>query len=164
MTSSPSLVDRARQSCLALSVVLALGGGAARAQAPGACVGEPTGVKLNVIIEGIRDDRGLMTATLYGSDPGKFLQRDGELRVWREPAHAPSQELCVYLPGPGTYSVAIYHDANSNHHFDRGFLGPLEGYGFTRNPHLILGPPPLERTTFAAGEGETTVRIDMRYP
>ena len=164
MTLSPSLVDRARHAGLALGAVLALGGGAARAQAPGGCVGEPTGVKLHVIISGIRDDRGLMTATLYGDDPNRFLKSGGELKVWREPARAPSQELCVYLPGPGTYAVAVYHDANSNHHFDRGILGPLEGYGFTRNPHLFFGPPPLERTSFEAPEGETTVRIDMRYP
>jgi uncharacterized protein (DUF2141 family) len=134
------------------------------AKAQTSCRGEPSGARLHVIVEGVRDDRGLMAATLYGDDPGKFLKSRGELLVWFDPARAPTLEMCVYLPGPGLYAMALYHDANANHHFDRGFFGPTEGYGFSRNPHLLFGPPPLRAVSFHAAEGETTVRVQMRYP
>src|SRR5579859_4296637 len=142
---------------------LAMAPVAARSQAN--CQGDPSDTKLHVIVQGVRSDEGVMTATLYGDDPVKFLRGAGELRVWREPAKAPVTEMCVWLPGPGNYAVAIYHDAKRAMRFTRGALGmPNQGYGFSRNPHLFLGPPSLAATTFPAETGETTVFVKLRYP
>jgi uncharacterized protein (DUF2141 family) len=136
---------------------------AARAQAT--CQGDPSDTKLHVVVQGVRNDDGLMTATLYGDDSAKFLKGAGELKVWREPAKAPVTDMCVWLPGPGTYAVAVYHDARRVMRFTRGALGmPTQGYGFSRNPHLFLGPPSLAATTFPAATGETTVFVKLRYP
>jgi uncharacterized protein (DUF2141 family) len=146
----------------ALIVALAVAPVAASAQTP--CQGEPGPTRLHVIVEGVRDLGGLMAATLYGDDPIHFLRSRGELRVWFDPAQGPTMDMCVYLPGPGVYAVAVYHDANANHHFDRGLLRPVEGYGFTRNPRLLIGPPSLDAVAFEAGEGETTVHVRLRYP
>jgi uncharacterized protein (DUF2141 family) len=136
-----------------------------RAQAPTTCQGDPSDTKLLVIVQGVRNDDGLMTATLYGDDPAKFLKTAGELKVWREPAAAPVTDMCVWLPGPGTYAVAIYHDAKRAMRFTRGALGmPNQGYGFTRNPHLFMGPPALHAASFSAEAGETTMMVKLRYP
>jgi uncharacterized protein (DUF2141 family) len=135
----------------------------ARAQVT--CQGDPSDTKLHVFVQGVRSDDGLMTATLYGDDPVKFLKGAGELKVWREPAKAPATEMCVWLPGPGTYAVAVYHDAKQAMRFTRGPLGmPNQGYGFSRNPRLFLGPPSLRATSFPAAAGETTVFVKLRYP
>jgi uncharacterized protein (DUF2141 family) len=136
---------------------------AAHAQAT--CQGDPSDTKLHVVVQGVRNDDGLMTATLYGDDSAKFLKGAGELKVLREPAKAPVTDMCVWLPGPGNYAVAVYHDAKGAMRFTRGALGmPTQGYGFSRNPHLFLGPPSLAATTFPAGTGETTVFVKLRYP
>ncbi len=135
---------------------------AARAQAP--CAGEPSGSKLHVVLQGVRSAAGVMTATLYGDDPAKWLKGAGEVRVWRQDAQTPTMEMCVWLPGPGTYGVVVYHDSRRAGRFVRGTFGPTQDYGFSRNPHLFLGPPSLGQVTFPAGEGETTVVIRMRYP
>lgn len=144
---------------------LGIGSGPARAQAP-ACQGDPSGVRLHVVVEGARNARGLMTATLYGADSAKFLKDSGELTIWRVPAQPPSQDLCLNLPAAGDYAVAVYHDENSNHHFDRGglFGQPTEAYGFSRNPHLFLGPPSLNAVKFRVGDGETTIHVKLHYP
>jgi uncharacterized protein (DUF2141 family) len=129
------------------------------------CQGDPSDTKLHVIVQEVRSDDGLMTATLYGDDPVKFLKGAGELKVWREPAKTPTTEMCLWLPGPGTYAIAVYHDAKKALHFTRGPLGmPNQGYGFSRNPHLFLGPPSLRATSFPAAAGETTVFVKLRYP
>ena len=142
---------------------LAVAPGAGHAQAT--CQGDPSDTKLHVVVQGVRNDDGLMTATLYGDDPVKFLRGAGELKVWREPAKAPVTEMCVWLPAPGNYAVAVYHDAKRAMRFTRGPLGmPTQGYGFSRNPHLFLGPPSLGATTFPAAAGETTVFVKLRYP
>jgi|HubBroStandDraft_3_1064219.scaffolds.fasta_scaffold87345_1 uncharacterized protein (DUF2141 family) len=143
---------------------LLLGPAAAMAQAPIECQGEPTNVKLRVLIDNVRDSRGEMTATLYSDDPAKFLKARGQLSVWRTPAQAPRQEMCVWLPQPGSYAMAIYQDTNGNRRFDHGPFGPTEPYGFSRNPHLFFGPPSVGQVKFAAAEGETVVNIHMRNP
>jgi uncharacterized protein (DUF2141 family) len=145
-----------------LLVSSAMAPGSARAQTP--CQGDPSSAKLHVMVEGVKDIGGLMTATLYGDDPEKFLKSAGELKVWREPAKAPTTEMCLWLPGPGTYAVAIYHDNKSVKRFTRGPLGlPNQGYGFSRNPRLRLGPPALKSASFPAAAGDTTVNIKLRY-
>jgi uncharacterized protein (DUF2141 family) len=128
------------------------------------CEGTPGAAKLHVIVEGVRSDKGVITATLYGDDAKMFLKSGGELKVWREPATTPTTEMCVWLPGPGTYAVAIYHDANRDNRFVRGTFGPTQDYGFSRNPRLFLGPPSLGAVKFPAGEGETTVTVKLKYP
>jgi uncharacterized protein (DUF2141 family) len=151
-------------SAVGLTMALAMAPGGASAQSPRECQGEPTGAKLMIIVEGIHNARGDMTATLYGEDPAKFLKSHGELKVWRDPAQAPTQDMCIWLPGPGVYAVALYQDSNGSHHFDHGAFGPTEAYGFSRNPRLFFGPPSVGQVKFAAGEGDTTVHIRLRYP
>jgi uncharacterized protein (DUF2141 family) len=151
-------------SLLALIGAICLTGAPAAAQAPGACHGEPTATRLRVIIDNVHDARGEMTATLYGDDPAKFLKRGGELMVWRDKAQSPGQEMCVWLPGPGTYAMALYQDTNGSRHFDHGVFGPTEPYGFSRNPRLFFGPPSVGQVKFKASDSEITVHVRMRNP
>ncbi len=135
------------------------------ARAQGACLGEPSNARLHIVVEGVRSDAGVMTATLYGDDPARFLKGAGELKVWRAPAQSPITQICVFVPGPGTYAVAVYHDAKRDYRFVQGAFGlPTQDYGFSRNPHLVLGPPSLNASKFAVDEGDTTITIRLRYP
>jgi uncharacterized protein (DUF2141 family) len=105
-----------------------------------------------------------MTATLYPPEAGKFLKAKGEIAVWRVPAKAPATAMCVWLPGPGDYAVAVYDDLNGNRRFDHSAIAPLEPYGFSNDPRLFLGPPSANAARFKAGAGETTIHIRLRYP
>lgn len=134
-------------------------------RAQSACLGDPTEAKLHVLVEGVRSAQGVMTLTLYGSDPAKFLKHNGELKVWRQDARAPVTDMCLYLPAPGTYAVAIYHDTKRVYRFTQGAFGiPTQDFGFSRNPRLFLGPPSLNATKFQAEEGETTIHVRLKYP
>jgi uncharacterized protein (DUF2141 family) len=151
------------------AVTAALLAAAAAAPAVGraqvACHGEPGEAKLHVFVDGVRSDQGIMTLTLYGDDPAKFLKRSGELKVWRDDARSPTTEVCLWLPGPGTYAVAVYHDAKRAGRFTQGAFGiPTQDFGFSRNPRIFLGPPSLNASKFDAGEGETTIHIKLKYP
>jgi len=60
--------------------------------------------------------------------------------------------------------VAIYHDENNNHRFDRTLIGmPAEGYGFSNDARIFLGPPSFKSTQFLVGPGETHIAIALRY-
>ncbi len=144
-----------------IAVMAALAAAPARAQE---CEGAPGPARLNILVEGVNSDRGLMTASLYPGDKTQFLIKNGALKVWSVPAKAPTTSLCIWLKAPGTYAVAVYHDANSNHRWDHSLFGRTEGIGFSKNPRLFLGPPSYEATVFQAGEGDTTIHIRLRYP
>jgi uncharacterized protein (DUF2141 family) len=150
-----------RATACTFALTLVLGAGPALAAT---CAGAPSATRLTIIVDGVKSDRGLMTATLYPPDNDRFLKPKGEITVWRVPAKAPDTEMCVYLPGPGEYAVAIYDDLNSNLRFDHSMFAPLEPYGFSNDPRLFLGPPSVSAARFEAGPGETTIHIRLRYP
>lgn len=127
------------------------------------CEGAPSDTLLRVVIEGVRSSAGLMAASLYGDDEEHFLKSKGSLKVWRVPAVAPSTTMCIWLPKPGPYEVAVYHDANSNLKWDHSSLGSIEGFGFSRNPTIFFSPPSLNATRFQAAVGETTIRVRLSY-
>ncbi len=127
------------------------------------CEGTPSATKLSIVVDGVQSNKGLMTASLYPNDKSQFLQRNGALKVWRIPAQSPLTQMCIWLKAPGTYAVAVYHDANSNQKLDIGMLGPTEDYGFSRNPHIFFSKPSLGSVRFAVPAGETTVHIRLNH-
>ena len=65
---------------------------------------------------------------------------------------------------PGRYAVALLHDENENGKPDR-VLGmmPKEGFGFSRDAKVEMGPPKFEDAVFDfTGDGQS-LTIRMRY-
>ena len=125
------------------------------------CQGVPGAAKLSIIVEAVRSDKGLMTASLYPGDRSQFLIKNGALKVWSVPAQAPATKMCIWLRAPGTYALAVYHDVNSNHRLDLGMFGPTEDYGFSNNPRIMFAKPSFESVKFPAKAAETTVHIRL---
>lgn len=129
--------------------------------APG---GGPAGTPLHIALTGLRNDNGTVSVTLYGEKPASFMVHRGWIAQARIKPAAKQAEACFELSGPGTYAVAVYHDANDNHHFDRTFLGlPAEGYGFSNDAPTPIGPPPFSAAKFVVQPGGTTISIRLRY-
>ena len=125
------------------------------------CEGAPSANKLSIVIENVSAAKGLMTASLYPDDKSQFLAKNGSLKVWRVPAEAPVTHMCIWLKAPGTYAVAIYHDANANGKLDLGMLGPTEDYGFSRNPRILVSKPSLASVRFPTTGPETTIHVRL---
>ncbi len=65
---------------------------------------------------------------------------------------------------PGRYAIALLHDENNNGKMDRAMgMMPREGYGFSRDAPVRMGPPRFEAAAFEVGAQEVTKRIRMRY-
>lgn len=133
--------------------------------APAGCTGKPSATWINVVLEGVRSSRGLAAVTLYADNSRKFLVKHGSLYVGRSPAQAGTTRTCIYLPAPGTYALAIYHDENANQSFDRTGIGlPAEGYGFSNNPATLAGLPSFRSVRLSIPRTGMTTRIQMKYP
>lgn len=154
--------SRPRAVALALTGALWLAPSAVFAEA---CQGAPSSAKLDITVTGVREARGLMTASLYPDDPSQFLHKDGALKVWWAPATVPASRLCIWLKTPGVYALAVYQDLDSSHHFKVSRLvGPQEPYGFSRNPRILFSKPALSAVRFPAKAGVTTITVRLNNP
>ncbi|NVE95325.1 DUF2141 domain-containing protein [Altererythrobacter lutimaris] len=66
---------------------------------------------------------------------------------------------------PGRYSVALLHDENDNGKADRALLGmmPKEGFGFSKDAPVRMGPPSFDDAAFDFSGGKAKLSIKMRY-
>jgi uncharacterized protein (DUF2141 family) len=104
---------------------------------------------------------------VYPSNDADFLQDDNILvnagkvfrRVESQIAATGPVEVCIRVPGPGTYSVSLLHDRDSN----RRFGWTIDGIGFTGNPKLGWSKPKSASTRITAGGGVTRATIVLNY-
>lgn len=133
--------------------------------APAGCTGPVSKTWINVAVEGVRSSNGLVAITLYADNPRKFLVRNGSLYVGRVPAQAGTTIGCIYVPQPGVYAIAIYHDENGNQVFDRTGIGlPAEGYGFANNPSTLAGLPSFQSVRLSIPRPALLTRVRLKYP
>lgn len=150
----------------AVTVLMWAACGSAMAAAPAIpCDDSVSQVRLQVRVSGVAAPRGNITITVYPDSSSQFLAKGGKLARQRVPAQVPATSACFVLPAAGQYAIAIYHDANDDHDFNRTFVGmPNEGFGFSRNPKTRLGLPSLSEVRFAAAAGDNPVEIRLSYP
>ena len=114
-----------------------------------------------VTINGFRQRTGNIRVAIYGSDPRLFLARGQTLRKINVPVTAAGpMRICVALPGPGRYAVAVRHDVNGNNHSDWS-----DGGGFSRNPRISLTNlrPNYNNVAINVGRGVTPVSVVLNY-
>lgn len=124
------------------------------------CTAGDSGAALYVQVENIRSIEGNIRIQAYSDNPDDFLAKGAKLlRVDTPVKYEDKQSVCVHVPGPGTYAFVVMHDRNANGKAD--FFS--EGFGFTNNPKLGLGPPDAEEVMFIVPEGITKTKIRLKY-
>jgi uncharacterized protein (DUF2141 family) len=126
-----------------------------------ACRGGPPGQAVLVNVDGFRVRTGSIRVAIYGSDPSRFLARGQTLRKINVPVTgAGAMRICVALPGPGRYAVAVRHDVNGNNRSDWS-----DGGGFSRNPRVSLTSlrPNYNNVAINVGRGVTPVNVVLNY-
>lgn len=68
-----------------------------------------------------------------------------------------------------TYAIAMFHDENENETLDkRAIIGdlaiPTEGFGFSNNPPLRIGPPAFDQTSFKPEAFKDGIAVELMYP
>ena len=69
--------------------------------------------------------------------------------------------VCLPLPGPGSYGIAVRHDLNNNGDSDR-----RDGGGFSRNPDISFPfnmEPRYSEVSFRANAGVNRLNIVLNY-
>lgn len=159
---------RMLRSCVLLTSAMvpvrqaeAAGQMAVACDAPAATAAWP---RVHVTVTGIHRVAGNVTLTMYGDRPAAFLAHKGSIGLVRVTLVDVTAEACLAVSSPGTYALAIYHDENNNHHFDRTLIGlPAEGYGFSNDAPTPFGLPAFSAARFTVPAGGTRIVVRVRY-
>jgi uncharacterized protein (DUF2141 family) len=150
---------------LLLTTAALMGLAAAPAVADEACQGASGAGMAKLVVEnlGLRSIQGEVQTTVYPDDPRRFLARHGKVARSRVSAASPAARTCFWL-APGVYAIAVYHDQNNNHDFDRTAIGlPAEGFGFSNDAPTRFGLPSFASVRFRLPPAGRMLRIRVRY-
>jgi uncharacterized protein (DUF2141 family) len=117
---------------------------------------------VDVSVTGLRSTKGQVLVCLT-TNPKAFpdCSKDkGSVRMAVKAADA--GDFAVHAPAAGTYAIAVVHDENSNNKLDTAIFLPKEGFGFSRNPTITVGPPSFKSASFAVS-GDMRQSIKMKY-
>jgi uncharacterized protein (DUF2141 family) len=138
-------------------------GAAAPATAPVANTAA-AGTQVSITVTSLRSAKGVVRACLT-SDRNHF-PKCAQAIATHELVQPASQKVQFAFAGisPGYYAVALLHDENNNGKIDRALLlMPKEGYGFSRDAPVRMGPPKFDAAAFAVGVEPIHQTIQMRY-
>ncbi|AMO73359.1 hypothetical protein AZE99_09585 [Sphingorhabdus sp. M41] len=114
-------------------------------------------------ITGLRSEKGNVLVCL-SANPDYFpdCSKDKKARKLKVSATDAGN---IQIPGvkPGTYAVALVHDENSNGKMDLRLFLPREGFGFSRNPKIGMGPPKFKSAQFTVGADDAHYAVRMKY-
>lgn len=121
--------------------------------------------QLAVEISAVNETQGQVCLNLFNSSNGFPSDREAAVET-----------LCIALAEdvplvatfedltPGSYAVSVFHDANSDNEFNRNFVGmPTEGFGFSRNPRALTGPPEFGDAVVLVAGAETRIEVELSY-
>jgi uncharacterized protein (DUF2141 family) len=114
-----------------------------------------------VRISGFKKPTGEVKVSLFSDDSSRFLVKGGNIRKVFAPVRSKSPlDVCVAVPRPGRYSVAVHHDINGN-----GDMDAKDGGGFSRNPKLTIfnRKPPLAKTVISVGNAPAQAGVRLLY-
>lgn len=117
---------------------------------------------VEVSVTGLRSTRGQLLVCLT-TNPKAFpdCSKD-KLSVRMAVQAADAGDFVVHAPRAGTYAIAVVHDENGNNKMDVAIFLPREGFGFSRNPAITVGPPSFKSASFAVA-GDIRQTIKMKY-
>jgi uncharacterized protein (DUF2141 family) len=124
-----------------------------------ACARGDTAVLVRV--EGFKEREGTLRVQIYGSNPADFLAKGKKLRRVDVPvARSGRMDVCVALPAPGAYAVAVRHDLDGN-----GKSNWSDGGGFSRNPNISLFhlKPSYKDVVIQVGRNVRPVDVTLQY-
>lgn len=125
---------------------------------------EPTGSDVTVSVTNLRNSDGVLRACMT-QDQDRFPRCQNGQQSYRVVVPAGEGAVLHFRDvAPGTYAIALLHDENDNGRADRALgMMPTEGFGFSRDAPVRMGPPDFDDAAITIGASSSRVTIRMRY-
>ena len=144
-----------------MALILALAIGAAALTSAAEATDSPAA--LEVSISGLRNMKGNVLVCVT-ANPRFFPDCSKDPKSFRATVPArDSAQVSFRGIAQGTYAIALVHDENGNSKMDMAIFLPREGFGFSRNPAIVTGPPKFKAAAFAIDAAEVTQQVKMKY-
>jgi uncharacterized protein (DUF2141 family) len=136
---------------------------AALASASGAGLQASDNTSLSLSVSGLRNMKGNVLVCVT-ANPKYFPNCSKDPNSLRARVSARNSGKVEFdgVP-PGTYAAALMHDENANDKLDMAIMIPKEGFGFSRNPAVVTGPPKFKSAAFAVAAGSNSQSVKMKY-
>lgn len=117
---------------------------------------------VTVNVENLRNSKGQLMVCLT-KNPKAFPDCSKDASAKKKLIPATSRSIRFSDVAPGTYAVAIVHDENRNNKLDTRLFVPREGFAFSRNPAIRMGPPKFKSSAFTVAHEDSVQRLRMKY-
>ena len=116
--------------------------------------------KLTVVVDGIEKSKGNVLVAVY--DSTNFLKQPAYYGMVKIEPGQEEVTLVIENIAPGNYAVSLFQDENGNNKLDTGSYGiPVEGYGFSNNAKVKMGPPDFQDCMITIEE-DTEINITLQ--
>jgi uncharacterized protein (DUF2141 family) len=136
---------------------------AAQAVGPDAAACRPNADQPAILVNvtGFKAQSGRVRVQAYGTNPADFLAKGKYVRRIDLPVSGQRMMVCVAVPNPGNYAIAVRHDVDGNG--KKGDWG--DGGGFSRNPELSLFhlKPSFKEVAVPIGRGVRSIDVVLNY-
>ena len=120
--------------------------------------------QLAVEVDGLRNQQGQVCLSLFATGRGFPSRNTNAVQNQCVAITAIPQLVTFQNLSPGSYAVAVLHDANNDSEFNRNALGiPREGFGFSRNPVIRTGPPEFGDAAILVAGPRTNIQVQLNY-
>jgi uncharacterized protein (DUF2141 family) len=146
---------------LAAAALAAVPAGAQPPLGPDAAACRAGQPSILVNVQGFSQRTGNVRVALYGN-PATFLDRGATMRkINLRVSPSGPMRICVAVPHPGRYAVAVRHDVDGDN--ARGDWS--DGGGFSRNPRVSLLHlrPSFDAVAVNVGTGVLGVNVVLNY-
>jgi uncharacterized protein (DUF2141 family) len=121
------------------------------------------GTVLDVSVSGLRNVKGQLMVCLT-NNPKAFPDCSKDTNAIKKLVPALQANGFTFDNiTPGTYAIAVVHDENRNNKMDLSLFIPKEGFAFSRNPTITVGPPKFKSAAFVVGSADAKQAVKMKY-
>lgn len=124
----------------------------------------PGKADLSISVDGLRNSKGNVLLCLTRVSGSGFLKCDTDpAKVARIVPSKSARSIEISGLAPGDYSLLLVHDENGNGRLDTMMGIPKEGFAFSRNPAIRMGPPRYADVHFALPAGTSRQVLKVKY-
>ena len=94
-----------------------------------------------------------------------FLDCDHHAGAVKLTVPAQREQRTITLKGlkPGTWTLLVLHDENGDGKMKKSMGIPREGFGFSGNPAIRMGPPRAKDVRFDLPAGTSRQQVKIKY-
>ena len=119
---------------------------------------------LTVEINGLKNKQGQVCINVFANSQG--FPGNGD-RIFKKQCNKITEtpfKVTFENLKAGSYAVAVIHDQNNDRTINLNNFGiPIEGFGFSRNPEVRIGPPKFGEAAFLVAGTNTNIQIQLKY-